>query len=339
MDISSATSAVTAMDNKVDSGFDNTGQVGACFGRKAVRIECGQKAPNDGMAKEEEYWRQLSDLFVDSTVNKHLVKKEIELSGNISLVPEFEFPEDLQKILDWFNSAAFIECLSKKEHRVNLVKKTTKTINRLVADSDFESLFKLSANLGNKFSSANTLALCSEEALFSFARFAKYPSTESAVKFSEALIKDLDNIFNQCKEGCTYQQQSQASTREIQRQKLPCWMENSEDLNPDDLIKISHGGGYFFIERFLQGNHPGYNLEIQCGLGIHVSPYLHPDCKKTIIAKAKKYMINAPAYLDRPARLEAEIPVKYLIRVKNAYEAAINTECLKYLQNVRIVLA
>lgn len=102
---------------------------------------------------------------------------------------------------------------------------------------------------------------------------------------------------------------------------------NAGRVDPDEMIKISHGGGLNHINEFLSGRSKGYALEGP-GRGIQVSP--------VDLGRDGFYSLRAPKFFDEPAMLHAEIQAKYLDAAPNAYEAGLRYEYVQHLRNVKV---
>lgn len=99
----------------------------------------------------------------------------------------------------------------------------------------------------------------------------------------------------------------------------------------EELVKFTHGGGYRFIQSFLEGLEKGYPLT-RYGRGLQVSPV--QGGKSSMAAYYAKS--HAFAHFDTPTIFEAEIPAKYLMSAANPYEAGLKKEALGHLRNITI---
>lgn len=99
--------------------------------------------------------------------------------------------------------------------------------------------------------------------------------------------------------------------------------------NPEALIEFSHGGGFFYILKFLKGETRGYRLE-RAGTGIQVSPQT--------LAHSRDEFYSGKAYrhFDYPARFSARIKAKYLDSANNGYEAGLRPEFIEFLEDITI---
>ena len=122
-------------------------------------------------------------------------------------------------------------------------------------------------------------------------------------------------------------------------------------VEPDDLILVSHGGKFEYIQKWLHGA-KGYNLEITSDAhysrGIQVTPLFRLEDKRQLVSKV--YMKRAAEYaqkkhLHRPLTPEQQkeweeghpviiyfvIQARYLQRATNDYEAAIRDEVRSHI--------
>lgn len=124
------------------------------------------------------------------------------------------------------------------------------------------------------------------------------------------------------------------------KQKNEQWGNNR--VNPDNLVFISHGGGFHHIVSFLTGNSEGYEAKEYEGKGIFVSPIVI-DGKRIIPNEGNldRYYATRAAgfhFFDIAAIFSATIEAKYLVKVPNIYEAALPTENVKYLKKISITI-
>jgi hypothetical protein len=122
--------------------------------------------------------------------------------------------------------------------------------------------------------------------------------------------------------------------REYRRQNTDPWLRQEDKIEPNSLIDVVHGGTTQYINRFLQGKEKGYRLE-RGGLGLQVEPRIGmkvPGTGREVMYAGRA----AGSYGGTPGILKAQIPVKYVSRANNVYEAAITPEVVKHLQNVQV---
>ncbi len=100
--------------------------------------------------------------------------------------------------------------------------------------------------------------------------------------------------------------------------------EDSEGIpwsESDEMIKVVHGGGYNFINDFINGNNKGYRLE-RGGKGLQVHPIR--DVHESIAARVSMYANRGATYnFDVPAVLTAMVKASDLEKSNNDYEAGI----------------
>lgn len=106
---------------------------------------------------------------------------------------------------------------------------------------------------------------------------------------------------------------------------------NYRTSDSDEMVTISHGGGYFYIQAFLSGKKKGYWItpKYDRGILVHINP--GKSASKNYASR-----IDRRINLDVPACLLAEIPRKYLIDPDRYDEYMLTSDSIKHLQNVRI---
>ncbi len=114
----------------------------------------------------------------------------------------------------------------------------------------------------------------------------------------------------------------------------PQWRNNIADpdepaLSPDELVYITHGGGLFHIQAFLEGKSSGYKLE-SAGYGIQVTPVAdragekYDKQKQSADQTAEGYAYRSTEQFgDQPAVLHGYIKRKHLTAARNAYEGGV----------------
>jgi hypothetical protein len=240
---------------------------------------------------------------------------------------------DLKTDLLWIKSQFFKDGLLIDKCHETIAFKVTEMIKKAIIDNNNDVLFEISATLGSMFMSANTLVINNEKLWKLFVNFCNHKFSDANLVFARHLIDSMLPIIKLMSKG--YQHQIQQTT-EYSMENYPKWVANYSNLDPNQLIKITHGGGYIFIHNFLEGKNIGYRLE-KGGLGLQVSPHLLGSEDFIINREIKTYAPRATYFLDRPARFEAQIAVKYLLAANNDYEAAIDSTVIKHLQNIKIV--
>jgi hypothetical protein len=109
----------------------------------------------------------------------------------------------------------------------------------------------------------------------------------------------------------------------------------------DDMVFITHGGGYNSVADFLEGRSIGYPLEGDSGFGLQVHPHKDDDAvsvSETSSREVKDYSVKAYDHFDRPCRFSAWIPARYLEQAPNGYEAGLKAENVTHLEDVTIEL-
>lgn len=104
---------------------------------------------------------------------------------------------------------------------------------------------------------------------------------------------------------------------------------NEPDITDDELVYITHGGGLFNIQAFLDGKSNGYRLE-SAGYGIQVTPVAdrpgakYDAQKREADQTAEGYATRSTKQFgDQPAVLHGYIKRKYLTAARNAYEGGV----------------
>lgn len=111
---------------------------------------------------------------------------------------------------------------------------------------------------------------------------------------------------------------------------------SQNNIDKDSMIHISHGGGKYAIMAFLQGDWAGYELEKDGKLGLQVHPLSNGEGKEVFASREAYYSKQAAYYLDRPARLIAEVPARFVLSANNLYEGAITPESIPFLENITL---
>lgn len=148
---------------------------------------------------------------------------------------------------------------------------------------------------------------------------------------AKALKDTFNDWYGQSKQELSAKGRCQRSLdkRREQTQRDPHYFwGNTRGVKRDDIVSISHGGGFYHIIDFLRHRSPGYHLEGP-GLGIQVSPVdmgrdLHYAYTRSVF------------HCDLPATLQADVPAQYLDAAVNEYEAGLRSECTPFLRNISI---
>jgi|GEM_PF-6714409 len=105
------------------------------------------------------------------------------------------------------------------------------------------------------------------------------------------------------------------------------------EIDPDQEIEITHGGGEWNILEFLRGEHEGYALE-RGGVGLQVSP----KSPETEARSSRDYSNKAELFFDRGAVLSAKIAPKYLKAAPNGYEAGLTRASIGHLKDIKVTV-
>ncbi|MFZ0565972.1 MAG: hypothetical protein WAM28_07295 [Chlamydiales bacterium] len=155
-------------------------------------------------------------------------------------------------------------------------------------------------------------------------------------------------VFQRCYEG--WKELATSRIKEEQRENTK-EIENEEERDyrraysqSDTEITVLHVGGILYLQGFLQGKYPGYQLE-NGGYGLQVTPLenatydnLKKDRKELLeTARVLDYGDRAAKYHDKTALLVAKIKSKYLDRAPNGYEAGLRVDFREMLKEVRIL--
>jgi hypothetical protein len=123
------------------------------------------------------------------------------------------------------------------------------------------------------------------------------------------------------------------------------WYKYIQESTPysesEDMVYITHGGGYNSVADFLEGRSIGYPLEGDSGFGLQVHPHKDDDAAYGSAActrEDKDYSVKAYDHFDRPCRFSAWIPARYLEQAPNGYEAGLKAENVTHLEDVNIEL-
>lgn len=118
-----------------------------------------------------------------------------------------------------------------------------------------------------------------------------------------------------------------------------------KEVNDEDVINISYGGGLHYLLSFLQGREKGYKLEDSGnGLGIQVSPVKHKESSKVneienpyIRYSSIDYSLrHGRKFFDTPVLMRAKINARFLRAVNNNYEAGLPADSVPHLSDVKI---
>jgi len=113
---------------------------------------------------------------------------------------------------------------------------------------------------------------------------------------------------------------------------FPSWDQGKNNIGPDTLIEVSHGGGERFLKDFFDGQNEGYAQEAG-SRGIFVTVH-HPDFSSAAHrSRDMDYATRTPLqHFDTPVVFRAKIPARYLRQVNhNSYEAVLMREDAHHL--------
>ncbi len=118
-------------------------------------------------------------------------------------------------------------------------------------------------------------------------------------------------------------------------QTFATWAEVYKE-NPEDLVKVTWGGGLHFLNKFLNCTHTGYAKEAG-GRGMFFTVH-YDGSEGGIFGRDKDYALrNCFKYFDQPATIEAFVPKGKLKSVNhNKYEAVLLPEDVSTLVNRKI---
>jgi len=108
------------------------------------------------------------------------------------------------------------------------------------------------------------------------------------------------------------------------------------DKDPEEYVEITFGGGKRFLKDFMSKKNKGYRLE-RGGKGIQVTPQ-EVGIKGTSTGnRAASYAQRAAGRMfDSPVVLKAKIKRKHLQAANNKYEAALSSDVIGKLKDVKI---
>ena len=247
-------------------------------------------------------------------------------------------------IMTWLESSDFMDKAARPETAA-LVKHI---VHRSVYEKNIGFFIDICASLGSRAYSKRHISLKHRPLFLTFFVYHKHllstddkSSSKACRVIAKTLINELDSYLREIKppESLHKTEQSLPDAR---------WMDSSAALESEkvtdenQLIDISHGGGRYFVKKFLSSATSGYHLEQSGGIGIQVHPHRHiivtggltyGDCKKREI---DRYSKNSLFYLDLPVRLTAKIAAKHLQAANNFSEAGLSPKAVSELVTPKI---
>jgi len=143
---------------------------------------------------------------------------------------------------------------------------------------------------------------------------------------------DIIHVFEQAVHGYRecLAQRLYFPHKQLETKWTQSWSEKYGYKKSDEIIEVKHGGGYFFLQDFLEGKHKGYKLE-NSGLGIQVAP-IHRNRERFYAYR------TSPSYFDLPAQLTGRIAAGQLHSANNDYEAGLYHDRIEHLKDVTVEL-
>ncbi|WP_163370590.1 hypothetical protein [Endozoicomonas acroporae] len=154
------------------------------------------------------------------------------------------------------------------------------------------------------------------------------------------LINELDSYLKEIKPPETQEETDWDDTYERWVDKIS---ETGMVLDENQLIDISHGGGRYYLKKFLNGQTSGYFHGKCSPIGIQVHPHYtlfdglnnDKDIKRREI---EVYSQTSLKFLDLPAQLTAKIPAKHVITGTFGYEGIIKASSVSELVEPEITV-
>ena len=247
-------------------------------------------------------------------------------------------------IMAWLESSDFMNKAGRPETAA-LVKHI---VHRSVYEKNIGFFIDICASLGSRAYSKRHISLKHRPLFLTFSVYHKHllstddkSSSKACRLIAKTLINELDSYLREIElpESLHKTGQPLSDAR---------WVDSSAALasekvtDENQLIDISHGGGRYFLKKFLSSATSGYGLEQSGGIGIQVHPHRHTivtggltygDCKKREI---NWYSKNSLFYLDLPVRLTAKIAAKNLLAANNFFEAGLSPKAVSELITPKI---
>ncbi len=114
------------------------------------------------------------------------------------------------------------------------------------------------------------------------------------------------------------------------------WAEKQE-ISPNKNIYCSHGGGWWFLQEFLNQKNIGYPLEHNKGYGIQV--HANENLRESYTREKRErtfYTESAFKRFDQPAIFHFQIKAQYLDSTANGFEAGLRFQFLEHIQDCKL---
>ncbi|WBA83111.1 hypothetical protein [Endozoicomonas sp. GU-1] len=268
------------------------------------------------------------------------IDQEILVSLGLSL----DFPDQEEKvIMDWLDSSDFMDKSARPE-TATLVKYL---IHRCVFKQNKNLFMDICASLGSRAGSKYHIPFRHENLSLAFVAFHKQLLSNDKQWSGKAcrvigmwLINELDSYLKEIEPPKT---QEKTDSDDMYERWVDKISETGMVFDENQLIDISHGGGRYYLKKFLNGQASGY-YHGECGpIGIQVHPHytlfdgLNND-KDIKRRELEEYSQTSLQFLDLPAQLTAKIPTKHLITGKFGNEAIIKASSVSELVEPEITV-
>jgi len=153
----------------------------------------------------------------------------------------------------------------------------------------------------------------------------------TAKDVASVILRSLEESIERISRECP----SSADSNPVE---IRSWYDRMRDhiQSPEEAIAITHGGGYWYLTRFLQGREFGYANELN-RRGIFVTPHIPFLERRGKTNRDLLYAIRTPLeHFDLPAVFEAKIPANHLVNVQNEYEAVVFSEAVEHLTDIKL---
>lgn len=249
----------------------------------------------------------------------------------LKLCPDFLDQED-KEIIAWLDSSNFMDNAASTE-MATLIKHI---IYCSVYENNKNLFIDICASLGSRANHPLYIRSVHKNLDIAFFGYYKHLMSNDDQSSSKAcrvigavLINELDSYLKQIKPPKS-QHKAGLSEPNLRWMDYISSSEHGVAIDENQLIDISHGGGQYYLKKFLNGEVNGYKLERGSDTGLQIHPYMAElvgrVCLSRDIIKNRQravYSERSLQYLDLPARLTAKIPVKHVIAARSLYEAAI----------------
>lgn len=237
----------------------------------------------------------------------------------------------------WLESTDFMDKAARPETAA-LVRHI---VHRSVYEKNKDFFIDICASLGSRANSKVHISIRHKPLFIAFFGYHKHllstddkSSSKACQVIARALINELDSYLREIKSPESPHEAGRCVSNARWMDSRPVVLSESV-IDENQLIDITHGGGRYFLKKFLSGDASGYPLERKSGTGIQVHPHIigvgglsYGDCKRREIIS---YSQTSFYYLDLPARLTAKIPAKHLLAPNHFSEAGIRTSAASEL--------